>query len=58
MSARRAAEHAVRTGQHVDVELGIDFQRRKNDEIQLIDKRALFAGLAYWLALISKWFGV
>ena len=45
VSARSAAQHAVRAGQHIDVEVRIDFERREHDEIQLVHIRAFIRGV-------------
>ena len=37
MTADGAADDPVRTGQHVDVEVRVDFQRGQDDEVQLVD---------------------
>jgi len=37
--ARRAAQHAVRTGQHIDVEIRVDLKRRQYYEIQFVHIR-------------------
>ena len=54
MSAGRAAQNAVRTGDDVDVEVGIHFQSRKHDIIQLVDECALVHGVGIFAAADLK----
>ena len=40
MAADSAADHAIRAGQHVDVEIRVDLQCREDHKVQLIHRRA------------------
>ncbi len=46
-------QYAVRAGQHVNVELGVNFQRAQYHHVETINRCTFEPQLAYWLALIS-----
>ena len=55
MAANGAADHAVGSGQHVDIEIRVDLQCREDHKVQLIHRRAdHMAGIVGGADLVVK----